>query len=70
MITFIFDSGFVWCISVPAAAMLAYMTNLPIVPLYFAVQLLETVKVVFGLVLVKKGVWVRNIVAQPEEIAV
>lgn len=70
VITFIFDSGFVWCISVPAAAILAYMTNLPIVPLYFAVQLLETVKVIFGLVLVKKGVWVRNIVMQTEESAV
>ena len=33
------------------------------VPLYFGVQALEMVKVVVGFVLVKKGVWIHNIVA-------
>ena len=34
-----------------------------IVPLYFCVQALELVKVVIGFILVKKGVWIHNIVA-------
>lgn len=63
IITFLFDSVFTWCVNVPAAWLLAYKTELGIVPLYFGVQALEMVKVVVGFVLVKKGVWIHNIVA-------
>lgn len=63
IITFIFDSGFTWGICVPFAYVLANMTELPIVPLYFAVQALEVIKVVIGVILMKKGVWVRNIIS-------
>ena len=63
IITFLFDSVFTWCVNVPAAWLLAYKTGLGIVPLYFGVQALEMVKVVVGYVLVKKGVWIHNIVA-------
>ncbi len=63
IITFLFDSVFTWCVNVPAAWLLAYKTGLGIVPLYFGVQALEMVKVVVGFVLVKKGVWIHNIVA-------
>lgn len=63
IITFLFDSVFTWCVNVPAAWLLAYKTGLGIVPLYFGVQALEMVKVVGGFVLVKKGVWIHNIVA-------
>ncbi len=63
IITFLFDSVFTWCVNVPVAWLLAYKTGLGIVPLYFGVQALEMVKVVVGFVLVKKGVWIHNIVA-------
>ena len=63
IITFLFDSVFTWCVNVPAAWLLAYKTGLGIAPLYFGVQALEMVKVVVGFVLVKKGVWIHNIVA-------
>lgn len=63
IITFLFDSVFTWCVNMPAAWLLAYKTGLGIVPLYFGVQALEMVKVVVGFVLVKKGVWIHNIVA-------
>ena len=67
IITFIFDSGYTWGVAVPVAYLLANFTSLPIVPLYFAVQSLELVKGVIGFVLLKMGVWVRNIVAdQPK----
>ena len=64
IITFIFDSGYTWGVAVPAAYLLANFTNAPIVPLYFLVQSLELVKCFFGFALLKKGVWVRNIVAK------
>lgn len=63
IITFIFDSGFTWGICVPFAYALANMTTMPIVPLYLAVQALELIKVIIGIYLVHKGVWIRNIIA-------
>lgn len=62
VMTFIFDSGFTWGICVPIAFVLAYMTDMPIVPMYLAVQSLELIKVAIGVVLMKKGIWVRNII--------
>ena len=69
IITFIFDSGYTWGICVPGAYILAYLTDLPIVPVYFGVQALELIKVIFGLILVKNGLWVRNIVGTDKEAA-
>lgn len=63
-ITFIFDSGFVWCGNVPLAAALVYLTDLPILAVYAVVQSLFIIKAVIGGVLIKKGIWVRNIVKE------
>ena len=62
-ITFFFDTGFTW-FSYSVAFILAYFTNVPIIPMYFIVQLIETLKCVLGFILVKKGVWVNNIVVE------
>ena len=62
MITFFFDSVFTWGVNVSVAWVLAYKTNMDIVPLYFCVQALEMIKVFIGFILVKKGVWIHNIV--------
>ena len=62
-----FDSVFTWCVNVPTAWLLAYRTGMGIVPLYFCVQALELIKVVIGFALVKKGVWIHNIVAPVAE---
>ena len=62
MIAFFFDSVFIWCISVVLAYILAKFTPLPILWIYFLVQLADGIKAVIGLVLVKKGVWLHNIV--------
>ncbi len=61
-ITFIFDSGFTWFGSVLLAFTLANFTDIPIVTVYLCVQLLEVIKSIVGFVLVKKGVWVNNII--------
>jgi len=63
IITSIFDSGYTWCIAAPVAYVLAYLTSMPIVPLYFCVQGLEIIKCIMGYVMVEKGIWIRNIVA-------
>ena len=60
-ITFLFDSAFVWCISVPAAFVLTRYTSLPTVPVYFAVYLLDLIKCVSGYFLVKSKKWVQNL---------
>ena len=62
IITFVFDSGFAWAISIPAAFILIHYTTLSIVPLYLICQLLDILKCILGFILVKKGVWLHNIV--------
>ena len=62
IITFFFDSGFTWGVCVPVAYVLANLTSLHVVPMYLAVQSLELLKVIIGVILVHKGVWVRNII--------
>lgn len=63
LITVIFDSGFTWLISVPAAFILAHFTTIPVLPLYAAVLLLDLFKDILGFVFMKRGGWVKNIVA-------
>lgn len=65
MITFLFDSAFSWIIAIPFAAFLAYGTGLPILALYPISQGIELIKSAIGVVLVKKGVWIRNMVSAP-----
>ena len=62
LIAFFFDSVFIWCISVVLAFALAKCTPLSILWIYFLVQLADGVKAVIGIILVKKGVWLHNIV--------
>jgi len=64
IVTFLFDSVFLWCVSIPLAYSLSRYTGLHIIPLYLACQLIDIIKCVIGFVLVKKGVWIQNIVEQ------
>lgn len=63
IVTFLFDSVFVWCVSVPVAYVLSRYTSIPVIALFAMVQIADWVKCVIGFVLVKKGVWLQNIVA-------
>lgn len=63
LITFLFDCCFSWVITVPLIYCLATFTALPIVPLYLIGQGIELVKCAVGLAIVKKGVWISNIVS-------
>lgn len=64
MITFIFDCGFMWCVSVPLAFCLSRFTDIPAVYLYAAVQSVYLIKGFIGLYLVSKGSWMKNIVGE------
>ena len=66
MITFIFDSVFMWCISVPAAYMISRYTDVNAILMYAYVQALEISKVVVGFILVKRGTWMKNLVKKKE----
>ncbi len=62
LITFLMDSVFIMCISVPVAFALFYIFKLDIITSYPIVQAVEIIKVIIGLVLIKKRVWLNNIV--------
>ena len=62
IITFLFDSVFIWCVSVTIAFTLSHYTTLPVIAVFTFVQMGDLIKCVIGFVLVKKGVWLQNIV--------
>ena len=64
VVTFLFDSVFVWVCSIPVAFILSNYTSLNIVMVYFICQMLEFIKCIIGFVLVKSGVWIENIVIE------
>lgn len=63
IITFLFDSVFVWCVSVPVAYCLSRFTGMPVIMIFAMVQIADWIKCIIGFALVKKGVWLQNIVA-------
>lgn len=62
IITFLFDSCYVWAINIPVAFILSRFTGIPLLPIFFVCQSVEIFKAVVGFVLLKKKVWVNNIV--------
>lgn len=62
LITLVFDCGFTWGLAFPLAFCLSRFTGLPIIPMFLFVQLLDVLKCIIGFALVKKGVWINNIV--------
>ncbi len=61
LITFLFDSAFIWVVYVPVAVVLSRYTDIPILWLYLSVQLLEVVRCVLGFLFVKSKSWVRDL---------
>lgn len=62
IITFIFDSMFIWVVLLPPTFAVAKLTALSVVFMYAMVQGLELIKSVLGFILVKGGSWISNIV--------
>lgn len=62
VITFFFDSVYSWVITVPVAFVLCSYTFLPILMIYAMIQALDFIKLIVGYILIKKGVWITNLV--------
>lgn len=62
-ITFAFDSCFSWIVMVPTAYLLIYFTDMSALSVYAIVCGADLLKCIIGFALVKKGGWVRNLVA-------
>ena len=65
-ITFLFDSAYMWCINIPVAYLLSRFTDMDIVPLYFLCQMTDMIKCVIGFILIKKGIWLNNLVVKDQ----
>ncbi len=63
IITLIFDSFFVWLVSVPMAFVLVHFTTLPFLTIFAICQFLNFIKCILGYIFVRKGDWIKNIVA-------
>lgn len=62
LIVFMFDCMFICMVNLPLAFVLANFTNLDIRIMYLLCQMVELIKCVIGFVLLKKKIWVNNIV--------
>ena len=62
VITFLFDSGFMWAISIPFAFVISRFTDWRIEVVYALCQGIEIIKSIVGFILLKKGIWLNNIV--------
>lgn len=62
LITVLFDSVFSWIVYVPLAWCLIHLTALPLLPVFTIVMSMNVIKASLGIILVKKGIWIRNIV--------
>ena len=62
VITFLFDSFYMWVVCVPLAYCLSRYTNLYVIWIYCLLQMSDWIKCVIGFILVKNGSWMQNIV--------
>ena len=62
LVTMLFDSVFVWAVSVPTAFVLSRFTQLSVFYMLLTIQILDLIKCVVGILLVRSGIWAKNIV--------
>ncbi len=61
LVTFLFDSCFVWGCCVPLAFCLSRFTDISIIPLYIICQSLDLIKCAIGAGMIRKGKWIQNL---------
>ena len=62
LITFVFDCGYTWLIVVPLAYLLSRYTSVSVPVMMFSVQWAELIKCTVGEIMVRSGIWAKNIV--------
>jgi putative MATE family efflux protein len=66
LITFVFDSVFMWALTVPLALALTELTSLSIYVIFPLCQGLDVVKCLLGFLFLRRKTWVRRLVADGE----
>jgi len=61
LVTFLFDSCFVWTVCVPLAYCLSRFTALSIVPLFAICLSTDLVKCALGAFMIRQGKWIQNL---------
>lgn len=61
VVTFLFDSVYLWVISFPFAYALAHYTGIDIKPMFVLCQSIDLVKVIVGFFIYRSGIWAKNI---------
>jgi putative MATE family efflux protein len=64
VLTFLFDSVGTVCISFPIAWCLSHLTALSVVAMYAVIHIVDVYKVILGLILIHKRIWVNRL-SQP-----
>ena len=61
LVTFLFDSCFVWCVCVPLAFGLTRFVGISIIPLFAICQSLDLIKCCIGYIMIRQGKWIQNL---------
>ncbi len=61
LVTFLFDSCFVWTVCVPLAFCLSRFTDMDIVPLFLICQGTDLIKCLIGMYMIRQGKWIQNL---------
>ena len=62
LITFFYDSVFVCAVGFPVALLLVKLTALPVIEVFLVVCAMDVLKSVFGYILLKKHIWLNQLV--------
>ena len=68
LVTFFFDSVYMWVVAVPLAFIMIYFTELNILTVFIIIQLPDLIKSLIGFFLVKSGFWANNLTLKNKEI--
>ena len=60
-ITFLFDSVYTWCVPAVLAFCLSRLTDVSVVVIYFAIQFIDVIKLVIGLLMLRSDFWANDI---------
>jgi putative MATE family efflux protein len=61
VITFLFDSGYIWLVLVPLAFCLSRFTNIPVLWLFAACNCAEALKCIVGKIMISKDTWIQDL---------
>lgn len=61
-LTFLFDSVFTWVVPCVISFILCRFTSIGIITIFFIVQFVEGIKLIFGIPIIKSGSWAKSVI--------